>query len=147
MICVDASVAVKWVLDEELTDLARTLYDATLERDEVIVAPPLLRFEVTNIVRQRLRRQRDLTLSEASRVLAEFLLLPIAFRSSSELHLLALGIAAAYDLPAASDAHYLALAQQLGCDFWTDDRRLLRQVGHNLPFVRWLGDFGAVAES
>ena len=61
--------------------------------------------------------------------------------------MLALDIADAYGLPAAYDAHYLALADLLGCEFWTDDRRLLRQVSHDLLFVRWLGDFGAVAGS
>ena len=39
------------------------------------------------------------------------------------------------------DAHYLALSQLLGREFWTADQRLLRQVQGALPFVRWLGDF------
>lgn len=143
MICVDVSVAVKWVLDEELTDLARALYDATLDSDEPIVAPALLPFEVTNIIRQRMRGHTAISLNEASRLLAEFLAFPMEISSPPGLHQLALGMADAFGLPAAYDAHYLALAQQLGCELWTNDVRLLRQVQPHLPFVRWLGDYAA----
>jgi predicted nucleic acid-binding protein len=61
------------------------------------------------------------------------------------MHMLALDFADTYGLPAAYDAHYLALADLLDCEFWTDDRRLLQRVGRDLPFVRWLGDFDTVA--
>ena len=55
MICVDASVAVKWLLNEERSDRARALYLAALLAGEPIVAPVLLPLEVTNILRQRMR--------------------------------------------------------------------------------------------
>jgi predicted nucleic acid-binding protein len=53
----------------------------------------------------------------------------------------ALAIAAAYGLPAAYDAHYVALAQHLDCDLWTDDQRHLCQLGGALPFVRPLANY------
>jgi predicted nucleic acid-binding protein len=55
MICVDASVAVKWILNEENSDRANALYRAAMRTGETIVAPPLLPLEVTNILRQRMR--------------------------------------------------------------------------------------------
>ena len=33
------------------------------------------------------------------------------------------------------DAHYLALAQRLGAEFWTADRRLVQAVQATLPWV------------
>ncbi len=57
---------------------------------------------------------------------------------SPPLHHDALTLCDAHLLPAAYDAHYVALAQHLGCLFWTDDQRLLRLVGAVLPFVRAL---------
>ncbi len=39
------------------------------------------------------------------------------------------------------DAHYLALAEHLGCEFWTADKRLHNAVHEKLPWVRGLGDF------
>jgi len=34
------------------------------------------------------------------------------------------------------DAHYLALAERLGAEMWTADRRLCQAVGAALPWVR-----------
>jgi predicted nucleic acid-binding protein len=46
-----------------------------------------------------------------------------------------------YDLPAVYDAHYLALAEREGCDYWTADKRLWNSVKGMVPWVRWLGDY------
>jgi len=90
-----------------------------------------------------MRGQNALALFEAEKLLAEFLALPIEFHSPPGMHQLALRIADSYGLPAAYDAHYLALSQFLECEFWTDDKRLIRQVQGHRPTVRWLGDFVA----
>jgi predicted nucleic acid-binding protein len=145
MICVDASVAVKWILPEELSDQARALYRAHLRAREPIVAPTLLLYEVTNIVRQQLRARRVPSLVAAGRLLDDFLAFAIDFHDPPALHKQALAIADAFDLPAAYDAHYLALAEDFDCEFWTNDQRLLRRVGRSLPYVRWLGDYALTA--
>ena len=138
--CVDASVAAKWVLKEDYAPLALALFRASMRAADVVVAPPLLPFEVANIIRKRMVRHA-LSLVDADALLAEFLTFPVTLMSPPDLHRQALALADAHGLPAAYDAHYLALAQHLGCDFWTDDRRLLRAVGGALPFVRWIGDY------
>ena len=144
MICVDASVAAKWVLPEDLSDKARSLAIAAERSGEAMVAPALLPFEVANILRQRLVRAaagERLTLAQAQQALALFLAVPVALSTPATLYEQALAIADTYGLPGAYDAHYVGLAQMLGCDFWTDDRRLLRALAGRLPFVRWIGDF------
>ncbi|MBC7227355.1 MAG: type II toxin-antitoxin system VapC family toxin [Thermoflexales bacterium] len=60
--------------------------------------------------------------------------------SDGELHRRALQLARAFSLPAAYDAHYLALAEQLGADFWTADLRLARAIQDRLPWVHRLGE-------
>lgn len=55
MICLDSSVAVKLVVNEEQSDQARALYQSALFSRGQIVAPPLLPIEVTNVVRQQMR--------------------------------------------------------------------------------------------
>jgi predicted nucleic acid-binding protein len=40
-----------------------------------------------------------------------------------------------FSLPAAYDAHYLALAEWLGGQFWTADGRLARRIQASLPWV------------
>lgn len=52
MICIDASVAAKWILREEWSEEARSLYRAAIGDDERLVAPPLLPVEVSNVLRQ-----------------------------------------------------------------------------------------------
>jgi len=50
-------------------------------------------------------------------------------------------LATHFNRPTAYDAHYLALAEMLGCEFWTADRRLYNAVKEELPWVKWLSDF------
>ena len=61
------------------------------------------------------------------------------------LHRQALILADAFGLPAAYDAHYLALAEHFECELWTADRRLLRAVGSGPPFVRPIAEYNATA--
>ena len=103
MICVDASVAAKWILDEEMSGRADALYVVARRSGSPIVAPSLLLFEVTNIIRQQMRKADALPFVAADRALDDFLALQIEFRSPPGLHQLALTIADAYDLPAAYD--------------------------------------------
>jgi predicted nucleic acid-binding protein len=145
MICVDASLAVKWILDEERSDQAKALYRATVRAGRQIVAPPLLPLEVTNILRQRTRSVDSMSLDVATDLLDEFLALPIEIHNPDGLHRRALALACSLDLPAAYDAHYLALAEHLGCELWTDDQRLVRRVENDLSFVHRLSDYSIQA--
>jgi len=135
MIVVDASVAAKWVLPELHSDRALALVTSCMRTGQAITAPPLLPFEIANILRQRMVRQ-TLSLSDADRLMAEFLVFSVSLVTPAGLYQRALAIADAYALPAAYDAHYLALAEAQGCALWTGDRRLLRALGGALPFVQ-----------
>ena len=146
MICVDASVAAKWVFAEELQRQAEALYQQTIVAGERIVAPPLLPIEVTNIVRRRMRRAKQpgeplLSLAEARQHLERFLAFSVELRLPPQLHERALELAAAHGLPTVYDAHYIALAEVLGCELWTADRNLVNALQGKLPFVRWIGDY------
>jgi predicted nucleic acid-binding protein len=146
MICVDASLAARWIFTEEYGQQARALYRDTSANAERIVAPPLLPIEVTNIVRQRMRRVKPpalqpLSIAEARETLGRFLSLPIELSLPPELHQQALELSIAHELAAVYDANYAALAQLLGCSLWTADRNLVNGVQDKLPFVRWIGDY------
>lgn len=140
MICVDASVAAKWLLEEEHSDKADALYQACVQAGRPLVVPPLLPIELTNLLRRRMVRDR-LSLEQAAQLLERFFTFPVSVINPETLHQKALALAAACDLPATYDAHYLALSQQLGCTFWTNDKNLVNSLGNRLAFVRWLGDF------
>lgn len=140
MICVDASVAAKWIFPEEYSQQALALFAAAARAGERLTAPPVFPVEVTNAIRQRMLRDR-LTLDEAHGLLRRFSTFQVSILSPDRLLEEALALAHGHALPAVYDAYYLALAQRLGCDLWTNDQRLLRALGGKLPFVKWIGDY------
>ena len=140
MICVDTSLAIQWLIAEQHSDKALALVANAGRARDRLVAPPSLPIEVSNVLRQRMRREA-LPLQEALDLLERFLQFDVSLLSPAGLHREALLLADGYGLPATYDAHYLALAQMLGCDFWTSDQRLITALGGQLPFVKWIGDY------
>ncbi len=74
-------------------------------------------------------------------LLERFAVLPIVPVSPAGVDRAALALSIQYELPTVYDAYYLIVAQRAVCDFWTDDRRLLRILAGRLPYVRWIGDY------
>ena len=139
-VVVDASVAVKWLVREEDTDKALAIL-RTWENEEVTpAAPHLLPFEVANALHQKVVRGQ-MSLVESTRMIAELLGSPLELHQSSGLHARALELADELRQGAVYDAHYLALAEELDCEFWTADRRLHRAGSDRGRHVRWLGEF------
>ena len=52
----------------------------------------------------------------------------------------ALELADALNQSASYDAHYVALAEPLGCDMWTADERFWNSTRATLKRVRWVGE-------
>lgn len=140
MICVDASLAVKLLFEEEFTQQTDDLFTREAAGGEPVCAPALIRFEVTNVIRQRVRRGL-LPSDEAPNYWDDFARIGLAVLSPFPYHRRAITLANQLNLPASYDAHYLALAEWLQCPFWTNDRRLVNSVSARLPFVRWIGDY------
>jgi predicted nucleic acid-binding protein len=72
----DASLAVKWLVPEDDSPRALSLLVEWMQRGEQMVAPHLLPLEVTNSLRQKMRR-RNLPLNAARSALDQLLALPI----------------------------------------------------------------------
>ncbi len=113
---IDASVAIKWVIEEDGTPEAMSL------RRHRLFAPELLVAECANVLWKKTRR-RELTPDEAR--LAARLLQRADVELAPMRALLepATELAIAMDHPA-YDCTYLALAESLSCDLVTADRKL-----------------------
>ena len=117
---IDASVAIKWVVDEPGTE------QAVLLRRHRLFAPDLLIAECANILWKKVRRSE---LSEAEAILAARLLQRADIQLEPMRRLLepATQLALALDHPA-YDCTYLALAEMLSCAMVTADERLYRKT-------------------
>lgn len=134
MLCLDANILIRRVTEPDNATI-QDLWSGWRTAQREFVAPVLLRFEVTNAL-HRLRRAGVVSDQTAHLLLDAALAESIILYADQDLHANALGFAARFDLPAAYDAHYLALANRLGVEFWTADRRLVHTVGPHLPWVR-----------
>src|SRR5215213_4933952 len=112
---IDASVAIKWLIEEDLTTEAEALLDESLRLSHLLLAPPHLSAEVTNALHQRTRRQTDsLTDAEADQALSRYLRLPIRPIIRDDLYPHAVSLARTSDLRSIYDALYVVLAQVMG---------------------------------
>ncbi|MBI3927246.1 MAG: type II toxin-antitoxin system VapC family toxin [Armatimonadetes bacterium] len=126
-VCPDASFLLKMLLDAALRARCLGLWREWKEGGNPIAAPGLLYYEVTNAL-HRYVVAGELKPQEASRALTLLLYLDVALYADKELHRRALDLAERLQLPAAYDAHYLALREYLDADFFTADGRLVRNL-------------------
>lgn len=135
-VVVDASVAVKWFVPEELSADARKLLASEYE----LLAPDLLWAELGNALWKKHRR-RELDQRTARRLFRDFARVPIQFHPAERWTEAALEVAIRHDITV-YDGLYLVLAVGNGCRLVTADRRLheacracaLRDA------VEWAGD-------
>lgn len=121
--CADASFLFKLAVPEGGSDIAEEQWVAWIGSGTSVVSPSLLPYELISTVRKRVHREM-LSIDEASEALETLLGLRVSLVSSLDLHRAAWEIATQLNHPVAYDAHYLALASQLDCPFWTADRDL-----------------------
>jgi predicted nucleic acid-binding protein len=136
-VCVDAGLVVRRVVAPEDAAI-QAIWNQWDADGQTFIAPLLQRYEVTNAIHQY-RKAGALTAFTAQRALRAALDLPIQLYSEATLSIEALTIAGRFTLPAAYDAHYLALSERFSVEFWTTDRRLFNTLRASLPWVRLVG--------
>lgn len=117
---VDASVAIKLVIDEPRSEQALPL------RDHDLFAPDLMFAEITNILWKEVRRG-DLTAEMLATATALFQQAPIKSIPCQSLADEALDLALSLDHPA-YDMFYVALARLLGVPLITADMKLVQRL-------------------
>lgn len=139
-VCVDSSLALKLVLVEEDSPKVQRLWDTWVDADVKIVAPFLLAFEGTSVIRNKMYRGL-VPPEEGELMFKAFHLLGVRLLHPDGLHQRAWELAKQFNRPQAYDSHYLALAEILDLELWTGDERLYNAVQDKLSWVRWLGNY------
>lgn len=137
-ICADASIVANVLSNSHPESSFQQLWTQWRTDETLIVAPTLLLYEICNSLHRAVVAGR-ITVPESKRLLEVALSLDVQLYRDAELHQQALKIAQRENLPASYDAHYLALAERLGIEFWTGDRRLFNTVRSRLSWVHLVG--------
>ena len=124
-ICIDAGIVVRLILFPGY-GVVQSLWKAWTAGRQKIIAPALLYFEIVNVLYQYQKRG-ELTAEMAATAVDVALALPVEIHSDADMHGAALDVARRYGLPAAYDAHYVALAESYGAVLWTTDQRLVNR--------------------
>ena len=138
-VVVDASVAFKWLVEEENPDKATALTRLWDDEGTQLAAPSLMPFEVANALHRRVVRG-DLEVEVAADLMQDLMSLGVALHGTPNLRRRALELANQLKQGAVYDAHYLALAESLSCELWTADQRFYRAAGTGVDNVRWIGE-------
>jgi predicted nucleic acid-binding protein len=145
--CVDASVAIKWVIKEEpWRKAARKCLRDTLATGVVLIAPPLFQYETESVIQRRLHAG-IMTVEEADLALARLAIIGVRIVAPRNLVDRAREIARQFRQPRIYDALYAALAALRGCEFWTADKAFYDDVQKELLFVKYLPDYQGQSQS
>ena len=109
-VVVDASLTVKWLVEEEDSDKAHAVLQSWVAQDVTRVAPNLMPFEVANALHRRVLRG-ELTVEDSACTIAQLLGSRLELHQTAGLHARALELASELQQGAVYDAHYLALAE------------------------------------
>ena len=133
-VCVDASLALSWVLPMDVNARSEALFQGWARAGAVLLGPPLLYAETVSVIRNKVFR-RLLTPEEGRAALELFFAYGVRAREPAGLYRRAFDLATELRRPQTYDAQYVALAQIEGCELWTADRRLCAAFS---PLCSWV---------
>ena len=136
-VIVDASFAVKWVVDELGTPEATALRRDWLAAGVRIVAPRLILYETASALLNKARFE-GMTIDEAVVAMDSFLETGIELQDSPQTHARAIQISEEIRHGSVYDPHYLALAEIFDCEVWTADRPFYNRArlrGHSIRLL------------
>jgi predicted nucleic acid-binding protein len=142
-VAIDASLAINFVIPAQpYHSQAVALLRSWGAEKAFLVAPPLFESEADSVMRRYV--SQGLLGGDAGKAAQELLdALPVAIVQDARVRGRARQIAEAFNQDRVYDATYSALAELLGCEFWTADQTFHQAVKNGLDYVRFVGEFAA----
>jgi predicted nucleic acid-binding protein len=135
LIVIDASVAVKFFLDEEYSATALSIRDSFIDGNETIAVPSIFAYEVLNA----LRYSNDFSSAELESAGSAILDYGFSVHEMNSTFGRNMANAAKRYNISIYDASYVALASMLRSTMYTSNKKLVEAV--KLPFVKHIKDF------
>jgi predicted nucleic acid-binding protein len=136
-VVIDAGIGFRLVAPHHQQENLHDQIDTAYRNRVSLYAPTLWRYELASIFTKAVHF-KQLTVAEARSALQLSLELRVELvQPTAPLALLAFDWTRRLQCAAAYDSFYLALAEQMGCELWTVDRRLANAA--NRPWVRFVG--------
>ncbi len=139
-VCVDASLALAWLIPWQGSPQADTLRRGWRENGVEMVGPPMFHAEVTSVLREEVFFKR-MALEEGKEAFSLYAAIPIRVIDVPALYRRAWELASEYNQRRTYDMQYLAVAELEDCEFWTADRRLASSLKGKAKRIRWVGDY------
>ena len=139
-VCVDASLALTWLLSPQAEESADALRRQWLKDDIELIGPPLFHAEVTSVLREEVFFKR-LSFEEGEEAFSLYSVIPIRILNSPAIYRKAWELAIKYNQPRTYDMQYLAVAEIEDCEFWTLDRKIVNTISSKNQRIKWLGDY------
>lgn len=141
-VCVDASLAVRWVVPKDYSEQALDLLEEWGTAQTELFAPTHMLYEVNSTLRF-LASQGVISAEIGDGAFARLRKLRIRYTLRAEIFPLATKLARELNQPTTYDTVYLALAQLLECDMWTADRKFYNATRLRASEVKWIGAYAA----
>jgi predicted nucleic acid-binding protein len=140
MLVIDANIAIALVMYVDYTPACRALMKSAAQAQTQLCVPMLWEYEITSTLR-KFQAAGRLTSSEVETGLGQLYQLKIErVPPDMNLHNQALAWAARANQVVAYDAQYLALAESLGAEMWTADKRLYNALKDSVAWLHWGGE-------
>ena len=138
--CIDANIAVKAVVKEDLSEKAEALIVDASKAAIRLIAPHFFDAEVYSAIRKKVY-SGDMTAEAGETAFEDLRGLPAQVLSTRHLLDRAWEIAKQFHLRWLYNAFYVALAEEKACTLWTADMELYNAVKAELAFVKPLEDY------
>jgi predicted nucleic acid-binding protein len=140
MIVVDANISVALLVRLDYSEKSSMLFQGWHTQGIELCAPSIWHAEIVSVLRKMILAGQ-ITAEDAQAALANLVNLPVTvIQPDVEVLQASLEWAKRMGTLAAYDAQYIALADHLGAEFWTADRKLYDNLAANLPWLHWVGE-------
>lgn len=141
-VCIDASLALTWLLPAEQDEIADALQQQWNKDGVEIISAPLFHAEVTSVLREQVYFKRLLP-EEGEEAFSAYLGMAVTTIDSSGIQEMAWELAKKFNLPRTYDMQYLAIAELRDCELWTNDKRLVNSLQGKVSRIKWIGGYNS----